>query len=157
MTPFPDFEPGHYAEDCRLSEEGASLTKPAGVLADFNQPSVFVQLHKAPEALVRGHAPALLNAQGALSFGLGQRVRVDFKDDRSSLAGLGPGLHVLARAQAYYHHPGNWQENPNFFNPYWRARLAATYQGRSAFPALNDWLNQLPGSLARNGQRVLTH
>ena len=25
---------------------------------------------------------------------------------------------------AYYHRPGLWTEHPNFFNPFWRARLA---------------------------------
>ncbi|MFC1482519.1 hypothetical protein ACFL51_01805 [Myxococcota bacterium] len=24
----------------------------------------------------------------------------------------------------YYHRPGVWEEHPNFFNPFWRARLA---------------------------------
>ena len=24
----------------------------------------------------------------------------------------------------YYHRPGVWDEHPNFFNPFWRARLA---------------------------------
>ena len=38
--------------------------------------------------------------------------------------GVGAGMHVLARAQVYYHRPGAWQEPPNLFNPYWGARLA---------------------------------
>ena len=38
---------------------------------------------------------------------------------------------MLARGQAYYHRPDgsvNWKEHPNFFNPYWRARLAPVGQ-----------------------------
>mgnify|MGYP001615661306 CR=1 FL=1 len=40
------------------------------------------------------------------------------------------GLNAVARGMVYYHRPaggarsGNWQEQPNFFNPYWHARLA---------------------------------
>ena len=30
----------------------------------------------------------------------------------------------MARAMVYYHRPGNWKEHPNFFNPFWRAKLA---------------------------------
>jgi hypothetical protein len=41
------------------------------------------------------------------------------------------GVHAFARAQAYYHRPGNWEEPPNLFNPYWRARLAPVVEGPS--------------------------
>jgi hypothetical protein len=37
---------------------------------------------------------------------------------------LQPGVNVMSRARVYYHRPGNWNEHPNFFNPYWRAQLA---------------------------------
>lgn len=37
---------------------------------------------------------------------------------------LAPGINVMSRARVYYHRPGNWNEQPNFFNPYWRAQLA---------------------------------
>jgi len=37
---------------------------------------------------------------------------------------LDPGLNVMSRARVYYHRPNNWNEHPNFFNPYWRAQLA---------------------------------
>ena len=30
----------------------------------------------------------------------------------------------MSRARVYYHRPDNWNEHPNFFNPYWRAQLA---------------------------------
>ncbi|MDR0965936.1 MAG: hypothetical protein LBM75_05470, partial [Myxococcales bacterium] len=29
----------------------------------------------------------------------------------------------LSKALVYYHHPGYWKEPPNFWNPYWRAKL----------------------------------
>jgi len=36
---------------------------------------------------------------------------------------------AVSRALAYYHRPGNWQEPPNFFNPFWRAKLAPVEPG----------------------------
>jgi hypothetical protein len=59
-------------------------------------------------------------------------------------------LNAMARAQTYYHRPGNWTEQPNFFNPYWRPRLASVYQGRGAMP-LDGFL---PGVAL---QKVFTH
>jgi hypothetical protein len=32
-------------------------------------------------------------------------------------------MYAIAQGLAYYHRPGNWQEEPNFYNPYWRAKL----------------------------------
>jgi hypothetical protein len=32
-------------------------------------------------------------------------------------------MYAVAQGLAYYHRPGNWQEPPNFYNPYWRAKL----------------------------------
>ncbi len=40
----------------------------------------------------------------------------DYSTERGSLWGLSQGL-------AYYHRPGDWKEPPNFYNPYWRAKL----------------------------------
>ncbi len=49
-----------------------------------------------------------------------------FSEYKLGFAGIGlePGLNVMSRARVYYHRPGNWEEHPNFFNPYWRAQLA---------------------------------
>ena len=30
---------------------------------------------------------------------------------------------AVSKAMTYYHHPGNWKEPPNFWNPFWRAKL----------------------------------
>jgi len=45
---------------------------------------------------------------------------------------------AVARALAYYHRPGNWQEPPNFFNPYWRARLAPIEPGLDRLGAVGS-------------------
>lgn len=38
---------------------------------------------------------------------------------------FGPGqkMWALSRGLAYYHRPGTWKEPPNFYNPFWRAKL----------------------------------
>ena len=30
---------------------------------------------------------------------------------------------AVSKAMTYYHHPGNWKEPPNLWNPFWRAKL----------------------------------
>lgn len=32
---------------------------------------------------------------------------------------------ATAKGMTYYHHPGNWKEAPNFWAPFWRAKLAS--------------------------------
>jgi hypothetical protein len=70
---------------------------------------------------------------------------------------LPPGMVALARGQAYYHRPGNWTEQPNFFNPYWRPRLASVSQGLEALPFAARLKAALPGSLGHLPQTVITH
>ena len=53
------------------------------------------------------------------------------------------GQKAVARALAYYHRPGNWQEPPNFFNPFWRARLAPVETGIGRLGAAGDALRAL--------------
>jgi hypothetical protein len=41
----------------------------------------------------------------------------------------GSGDHMgksISKAQVYYHRLGDWKEQPNFFNPFWRAKLDGT-------------------------------
>jgi hypothetical protein len=62
--------------------------------------------------------------------------------------GFGEGMNVLARAQVYYHRPGAWHEPPNFFNPYWGARLApknVAIKRLASELGLGDWAAQLIG------------
>jgi len=33
------------------------------------------------------------------------------------------GAKAVSKSLTYYHHPGNWKEPPNFWNPFWRAKL----------------------------------
>jgi hypothetical protein len=135
-APFPHFEPGQFAADCSPSTT-ASMSNAAKQAEEFNQPSTWVTLTEATP-----WQPALLNSQGRITH-------------NASLAMADPSvLHAMARAQTYYHRPGNWAEQPNFFNPYWRPRLASVYQGRAALPQNASLDAFLPGTPL---QRVFTH
>ncbi len=134
LTPFSHFEPGHFSEDCP-GVGRPSLSEEARREDDFNQPSVWVRLEKSAGArrnpgagLFAGtNAPALLNDQGTLGAEWERPLRLGLESQRTFVA--------ISRAQTYYHRPGNWSEAPNFFNPYWRPRLApASRQPPSLVP-----------------------
>jgi hypothetical protein len=106
ITPFISFAP-------KLSGLASERTS-------FNQPDVWVLLHKPPSAMTarkKSEDPHFVISQGGGSASFDSRIGED---------GLvsAEGMHALARAQVYYHRPGAWQEMPNFFNPFWNARLA---------------------------------
>lgn len=88
---------------------------------DFHQPDVFVWIHKPIEQAGLPHAIDFTLTAG------GESQKFSTEIGRSNL--FKPGIHAIARAQAYYHRPGNWAEPPNLFNPFWRARLAPIDEG----------------------------
>ncbi len=107
----------------------------------FNQPDVWIFLNKPPEGMALG-GPGDLNFR--LRQGPGDMVaELDARIGEDGVMGSGvfEGINVIARAQAYYHRPGAWREPPNFFNPYWGARLAPK---GTALSALSNQLG-LPG------------
>ena len=103
-----------------------------GPNGNFNQPDVLVGLAKqgidynreAGAARYYGHRFAWAGGgagNGAVDFGYTGA-------DWPRLPGLPrqilhKGLNAFAAAQVYYHRPGDWREQPNFFNPLWGARL----------------------------------
>lgn len=79
---------------------------------------------------VRG---GFLDITWALAGGNGKRAE-NFREQTG-------GMMALSVGRAIYHRPGDWKEEPNFFNPLWTARLA---------PAKTHWeedalLNVIPG------------
>jgi len=136
---------------------------------DFNQPSTWVLLTKDARAMrnERGarsgagtNVPALLNAEGKLRVALGAgqtSLVVADRGEKLRELGFAPGLNVIARGQTYYHRPGDWAEQPNFFNPYWRPRLASVHQGREGLPLVEAMEAKLPPELRRSPQKALTH
>lgn len=168
VAPFPHFEPGQYARACRndpYATGPVSGSTPSLRLNEFNQPSTFALLTKNADQLQNrtdrtgaGTArPALLNSQGALNFAFSRAARPLVLDDTRMTFMNGKGLHAMSRAQAYYHRPGNWHEQPNFFNPYWRPRLAAVLQGNYANPLVDSFVRQLPEPLLSMPQKAITH
>jgi hypothetical protein len=170
LAAFPNFEPGQYASACPgfgSPDDNQAATRadtPGGLQEDFNQPSSFVILNKtAPEMDNPGDPtgagnvkPAMLNTQKALTFEFQAPSKMVFDDTRMSFLG-GKGLNTVTRAQAYYHRPGNWHEQPNFFNPYWRPRLASVWQGYTQFPLAQQIRSVLPGPARNQVQRFITH
>jgi hypothetical protein len=172
LAPFPHFEPGDYAQDCAEGfGEEASTTARAERKDDFNQPSTWVmlskdtrQLHNArPDATGATHnGPGRLNSSGKLTFSFGPSpTTLDLDNDRKKLPVAGwdlvTGMNVISRGQTYYHRPGNWAEQPNFFNPYWRPRLAAVWQGKEQLPLVNQLADALPKALKDSPAKIITH
>ncbi|MEE2836056.1 MAG: pilus assembly protein TadG-related protein [Myxococcota bacterium] len=91
---------------------------------DFGQPSVYTFANKAARHIDRDG-----RSGPALDFRLDtadrQNVRFNSRiGAEGGLLGQLTGVNAVARALTYYHRPGNWAEHPNFFNPFWRAKLA---------------------------------
>ena len=82
----------------------------------FDQPMVYYYTTRDLSVNRKGvHGPWELNKQG--------KVNVEFGSKSASLtlrAGTGA---ALSQAMVYYHRLGDWQDAPNFFSPYWRAKL----------------------------------
>lgn len=177
ITRFPHFEPGQYASDCASMGQAASLDTIAGrppqgtrntASREFNQPSSWVISNKnrsqlknpVADPFATHNEPALLNQQGTINFGLGNQTQqlVMDNDDRF---GIGPlsydGMGTIVRAQTYYHRPGNWSEQPNFFNPYWRPRLAPVWQGVYSIPLMNRLANAIPAPFNNFPQKIIVH
>ena len=108
---------------------------------DYNQPSTWMLMNLAPNNFLAGNpwnfsqSNDILGTSKASSpesgFSAQKGLSTDpVMDDGSKYSAfkmfgiLKPGINVMSRARVYYHRPGNWNEQPNFFNPYWRAQLA---------------------------------
>jgi hypothetical protein len=173
LAPFPHFEPGQYKADCTgFGKKGeADIHQAAKRENDFNQPSSWVLLNKDTNALHNPNAddtgatrngPALLNSNGQFSFKFGASPTTLVLDNNRKKLAVGgftisSGMSVISRGQTYYHRPGNWTEQPNFFNPYWRPRLAAVWQGKESLPLVNDLADMLPADFKNAPAKIITH
>ncbi|MBN1208832.1 MAG: hypothetical protein JXB05_28495 [Myxococcaceae bacterium] len=166
IVPFMHFEPGQYAGACgsSLNDNEATTRYPH----DFNQPSTWVALNKTPDQLTNAdHTDhegtgsndiALLNQGGKVEWKFSSSTpTLEMKNNRKKFLSAIEGLNVISRGQTYYHRPGNWAEQPNFFNPYWRPRLASVYQGRNSLPFVGELADALPGDLKRIPPKIITH
>ncbi len=166
IVPFMHFEPGQYGDTCG----GAASNTVAATRYqhDFNQPSTWVALNKTADQMTNaGHtdhegtgsnAISLLNDEGKVNWKFASTTpTLEMKNNRMKFLSAIEGLNVISRGQTYYHRPGNWAEHPNFFNPYWRPRLASVYQGRHTLPFVGQMVDALPGVLQGIPPKVITH
>ena len=137
--------------------------------ADYNQPSTWIFLNKHHEDFqtdgeshASGRAPWYANF--SWSHGT-EQASLDTTIGGPRNSYLFEGLTVVSRGMAYYHRPreykkahrdddagvhvpakskGGWTEHPNFFNPFWRARLAPIGQKLQAF--WDRWVSSRIGS-----------
>ncbi|MCP3145308.1 TadE/TadG family type IV pilus assembly protein [Pyxidicoccus xibeiensis] len=165
VVPFMHFEPGQLGDTCNPVAT-ADMQQNASRKVDFNQPTTWVALNKTPDQVVNRantdgtgtNAPALLNDEGKVKFAFTNDTdELNLKNDRKKFLGLVEGLNVISRGQTYYHRPGNWTEQPNFFNPYWRPRLASVYQGRESLPMVNQLMRRLPAQMQGIAPKIVTH
>jgi hypothetical protein len=164
IVPFMHFEPGQYGDTCGSAV--SANTAATRFKHDFNQPSTWVALNKTPDQIANKgntdhagtgtNAPALLNAQGKVNWKFTNNTKpLDLNNDDGFLGVQ--GMNVISRGQTYYHRPGNWAEHPNFFNPYWRPRLASVYQGRHSLPFVGQMVDALPGVMKDIPPKIITH
>jgi hypothetical protein len=166
IVPFMHFEPGEFADDCP-SPTRPSVEKGASRRREFNQPSTWAILNKTPRELrnrvadprAGSNVPALLNEEGRLQLDLFGPSSLEMDNSRKVAFGLASstGLNAISRAQVYYHRPGNWAEQPNFFNPYWRPRLASVSQGAESLPLLKQLMQAHPERLQGSPHKLFTH
>jgi len=109
--------------------------------ADFGQPSTWIFLnksHKDWQSKYGSHSKEQpWYSKWTWTMPTGDGKNYTFKLD-TTVGGkrnsyLFEGLNVISRGMAYYHRPDNWIEHPNFFNPFWRARLAPVGQKLQSF------------------------
>ena len=121
---------------------------------DFGQPSVYTFANKAARHIDRDG-----ESGPALQFRLdtADRQNVTFNSRigaEQGLLGQLTGVNAIARAMTYYHRPGNWAEHPNFFNPFWRAKLAPIGQRFVGNPLAGLLGGQIGDFMAEN---FMTH
>jgi hypothetical protein len=120
---------------------------------DFNQPSTWMILNKSHKQFQTDSgspAPWYQNFSWENGVdGVGnaqQKASLDTTIGGKRNSYLFEGVNVISRGMAYYHRPGdgNWKEHPNFFNPFWRARLAPVGQKLQMF--WDRWVTQKIGT-----------
>lgn len=97
---------------------------------DWGQPKVYSFIHQDLRKMEGGgKGPWELNESGKVKLDLGDAsntysTEMQISDNPDNERGEGT---ALSKALVYYHYPdyqgGGWKEHPNFFNPYWRAKL----------------------------------
>jgi hypothetical protein len=85
---------------------------------DFGQPSAYGGVEQDLKLRVNDDkSPWSLNDAGTVTLELsrGDPARLELGARRNGVA--------VSKAKAYFHQPANWKAPPNFFDPFWRAKL----------------------------------
>ena len=96
---------------------------------DWGQPKVYSFIHQDLRKMEEGgQGPWELNPSGKIKLDLGDvsstyDTEMQISNNPNE---RGEGM-AMSKALVYYHYPdyedGGWKEHPNFFNPYWKAKL----------------------------------
>jgi hypothetical protein len=117
-------------------------------VSEYNQPSTWFFLNKNPRHFqTEGSRQRPWFFRFSWNDGV-RTVSLDTTIGGPRASFLFDGLTVISRGMAYYHRPGalgqsGWGEHPNFFNPFWRARLAPVGQALIDF-----WTDFAGGAIA---------
>ncbi|MGB9600829.1 MAG: hypothetical protein ACPL7I_09770, partial [Myxococcota bacterium] len=106
----------------------------------FGQPITFCFLNKPPE---RFRMKPVWRKSKIMGDTYSAEINTDLGDKGVLTSGLLRGINAMSLAQVYYHRPYTWKEQPNLFNPYWRARLIAF--GERDGKILPAWLSWATG------------
>jgi hypothetical protein len=137
---------------------------------DFNQPSTWSFINIKPQNLRRVYTLDFRWTDGSGS------ANLNFNVGRQGIlnSNIFRGLNAISRGQVYYHRGcapddtdcfrnRNWKEHPNFFNPFWGARLAPVglklqQLQASALRGANPTVRQILGPLGRLvTDNIITH
>jgi hypothetical protein len=91
---------------------------------DYGQPSTWIFLNKHHKNFQTGGNKKPWHYEFNFRYGSLPQASLDTTIGGERAHFLLEGLNVVSRGMVYYHRPGCWDEHPNFFNPFWRARLA---------------------------------
>ena len=90
---------------------------------DFGQPKVYTLISQDLRMMPQGgKGPWEITDKGEISVDLGGDVGKKKMQISDNPAKFGKGM-AMSKAMVYYHLPTDWKEHPNFFNPFWRAKL----------------------------------
>lgn len=106
----------------------------------FGQPITFCFLNKPPE---RFKMRPVYRRSTIMGDTYSATIDTRMGEKGVLTSGILKGLNAMSLAQVYYHRPYTWKEQPNLFNPYWRARLIAF--GERDGKILPAWLSWATG------------
>jgi len=106
---------------------------------DFGQPRVYMLISQDLRMMPQGgRGPWEINDSGEIKVDLGEastkyKTKMQISDNPAE---FGKGM-AMSKAMVYYHLPTDWKEHPNFFNPFWRAKLQPYRDSAEAIKVLS--------------------